>query len=180
MRRSTILTGFGVAVAAASVFSGAGLAIAGSGGIAPSADPEAAGWYTEAQIEDKWDAIVVNYPEALPAGVTFPADAPPFFHPEEETVFEEGLAETIAGRFWRCAWLDDSLTKAADGASRQAERSADVLDNFEDTPDAGVAYDVEVYEKAVQEVAENTGVSPEQAEFDMDCGDLVYPKGVQK
>ncbi|MFE5669968.1 hypothetical protein ACFQ58_00005 [Agromyces sp. NPDC056523] len=109
--------------------------------------------------------------------MSFPERPFDFFFPESgpdgdalgETYFEEGLAESLLARYWRCSWLDANLNAAARGDSKAAGAAAEQLNRFGALPGAE-GIDLSAYSKAITREAEQVGQSPSQYEYDLECG----------
>lgn len=121
-------------------------------------------FYTESQIDAVWANITQSYPEALPAGVRFPEETPGFFHPEDEdAIFEEGLPEGIAALFWRCAWIDASLSSPGSQKAKQA------VGKYKDLPFVAETVDLNRQQADINAFAGEMGMDPLEAEFSINC-----------
>ncbi|GAB3616684.1 hypothetical protein GCM10027416_12410 [Okibacterium endophyticum] len=167
-------------IAAATVLSGVVIGLAGlSAAHAVGQDelaPRQVGehqFYSEDQIDAVWTSIVEAYPEPLPEGVEFPKVAPSFLHPDDETPsnFEVGLAEQVAAKYWRCAWLDSTINAGAAkqiSAQSEAERA---LSKYYDLPEVAENFDEKRYEATVEGWAEQLKTDPISAEYEVECSD---------
>ncbi|TJY64072.1 hypothetical protein E4J89_18820 [Arthrobacter sp. CAU 1506] len=68
--------------------------------------------YPAKKVMARYKATAASFPNALPAGITFP-DALPDRLLEDNYVAEAGVAEGVANFYWRCAWQDAFLTAAS-------------------------------------------------------------------
>jgi hypothetical protein len=174
----TFVAAIGVAAVVAGV--GLGSASASDGGeagsartlVKPAVQQEGKLFYTDEQIDEVWKAITTNYPEPLPDGVTFPAVAPEFFHPGDGKphLFQSKLPDLIAARYWRCAWLDESLNADVSARASDQAKAEEAIDLYATLPSVGTTVDVAGYEGQVAEVAKSLGVDADEAEFTMECG----------
>lgn len=130
----------------------------------PAVNAHGSEFYTESQIDAVWESITQSYPEALPAGVSFPAKAPLFFHPEDEdAIFEIGLPEGIAALYWRCAWIDTSL------ASPRSEKAKQAVAEYKDLPYVAETVDLKRQQADINAFAAEQGMDPLEAEFSLNC-----------
>lgn len=161
----------GSAAVLATLLAGAGMAQA-TDDTPKSIQINGSTFYEENQMDLLWQQIVSDYPEALPAGIDFPSPAPDFFHPVEEGdhVFEEGLAEVIAARYWRCAWLDDSIQASQHRSITGAAKAAAALAKYSELPEVSAVVDVPTYLAQIGTHAEAAGESITTTEFRLDCG----------
>ncbi len=138
----------------------------------PNVHAESGDYYTEKQIDAVWAKLVSEYPEPLPAGVSFPEDAPGFFHPLEEGphVFEPGLPELIAARYWRCAWLDASIDANMRRSASESRVASEALSEYSALPDVSDFVDVKSYAFQMAEAAADAGKDASQFEYDLECG----------
>lgn len=145
--------------------------------IEPATQAEGVGWYSTAQIDAKWVEVTSDYDEALPTGTAFPTTAPEFFHPQDgqDHLWEEGLTETIAARYWRCAWIDEALRQEDAGKDAEAGAALDALDSYAGLPGVEGVLDVDVYESTMRDAADREGKDAHEEEFALDCGREVYP-----
>ena len=138
-------------------------------------------FYTEAQIDEVWKAVTTHYPQPLPAGITFPASAPSFFHSNGTSArFQTGLPDEIAAQYWKCAWLDQSIDAAqqitAKGTGPEASLKAlssatQKLGEYVTLPSIASLGHVETQKAAVAKYAKSQGISSlSVAEFQMECG----------
>ena len=136
-------------------------AIAKSGGV----------FYSEAQADEVWRAVTTAYPSALPAGVFFSAEAPSFFHPDDgrESLFQEGLPELAAARYWRCAWLGTLIHPNAAPDAGTVTLAVAKLSEYRRLPGVGEHIDVDEYESKMSEYAHTLGVDPHTAEYQAEC-----------
>ena len=154
-----------------------------SAGIEPTTQAEGVGWYSTAQIDAKWAEVTADYEEELPSGTSFPVTAPEFFHPQDgqDHLWEEGLTETIAARYWRCAWIDEALEQEEAGRDAAANEALDAIDSYAGLPGVAGVVDVDVYDSTMRDAAEREGTDAHQEEFTLDCGREVYlPQEAQK
>lgn len=165
------LTITGVAVSAAA---GQETARTDSNLVKPAVQQGEDQFYTGDQIDEVWSAVVKNYPQPLPAGLKFPEAAPEFFHPEDgkDHLFQSGLPDLVAARYWRCAWLSESVEQVALGNSDLITKADSTIALYETLPSVASLVDVDTYEKQIQEIAETMGADAKQAELDVDCGGL--------
>lgn len=131
---------------------------------------------TSTGVDASWSAITSSITQHLPAGVSWPSDAPAFFDPSTDgtkDLYEPGLFATIAARFWRCAWLDSDLDGQRSG-NEDTQRAAEaaLADFASVSGSSSVATDK--YLQLIKAGAEENGVSPQQFEFSIDCG--IYTK----
>ncbi|WP_166806376.1 hypothetical protein [Cryobacterium serini] len=155
----------------ATLLAGVGMAQA-SGDTPTSIERNGSTFYAEDQIDSVWQQVVQDYPEKLPAGIDFPALAPAFFHPVEEGdhLFEEGLTELIAARYWRCAWLDDSIQSSDQRSIAGQANASAALEKYSTLPEVSAAVDVPTYLEQIGTHAAASGEDIAAAEFRLDCG----------
>lgn len=159
-------------LAIAAILGGAGVVQALDNPLAPDIVRADGSFYSSNQIDEVWRSITESYPAALPAQVKFPVDAPSFFHPAEEgkPVFQTGLPELIAARYWRCAWLDVALD-GADRGNRSSEAAAHAaLGAYAGLPAVRDLVDVKTYELQISEYAKLRAAKVNEAEFTLECG----------
>jgi len=145
----------------------ASAASASDQGVTPAIKAYGSEFYTQAQIDDVWADVTGNWSAPLPDGREFPAKAPAFFHPEEPNndIYEVGLPAEIAGRYWRCMWLDEAVNGS--GPTDKA-RAANRLADFAQTPELAGRIDPE-YDAKMAAMAKRDGVSPFEAELGVEC-----------
>lgn len=127
-------------------------------------------FFTLAELESDWSSIVASFPESLPEGEAFPGSPRVFFNDAIDTpnaTYEEGLAESMLTRFWRCAWLADELDARAVRDSEAVDIAADALDSTVPMPKNQT---VEGVQNLVDEAAEDKGIDASKFEFDVECG----------
>lgn len=134
------------------------------GNTEPSVQAHGSAFYSEGQIDAVWESITESYPEALPAGISFPAETPEFFHPsDEEAIFEEGLPEGMAALYWRCAWIDASLS------SPGSQKAAQAVAKYKDLPFVAETVDLKRQQADFNAFASEKGLDPLEAEFSINC-----------
>lgn len=174
-RSSTILT-IGAAVLTAGLFGTAAVAAAtpaSTNSVEPAIRHSGTAFYTQEQIQDAWRAATGSFDEPLPYGVAFPSTMPPIVTDAPDNTYEVGFPESIAARYWRCAWVDTALRPARTGDSGRATAA---IEKWDQLPAIRNNHDLDGYEKSMDELAEQMNVSPLQAEFDVDCGPAIYTK----
>jgi hypothetical protein len=94
-------------------------------------------------------------------------------HPDEVHLFEDGIFDSVATTYWRCAWLlEVSEADLSEDASR-AMTARDALDRYASLP-WSIAHEPEFkeYQRTLGEIASRTGTTIEAAEFAIDCNGL--------
>ncbi|WP_104195721.1 hypothetical protein [Cryobacterium sp. M15] len=172
MRKITKIGLMASSLTVLTILGGAGVVQALDDPLSPDFVQEDGSFYSVDQIDAVWASVTEDYPDALPANVSFPADAPSFFHPEdaERPIFQTGLPGLIAARYWRCAWLDVSLDGAELGQKTAATAAQVALNGYKELPAVKDLVDVDGYNEQINEYATTLGVTPAVAEFDLECG----------
>lgn len=147
----------------------------------PLVHAQGTAFYKESQIDEVWRKVTSSYPEALPGTVKFPRNAPAFFHPggAATQVFEVGLPETIAARYWRCAWIDDALDASESGGSSRALIARQAIKKYSRLPGVSTVVDVSSYEQQIASYAKSKGKETLTTEFELECG-LYTAEGNQR
>ena len=135
-------------------------------------------WYTVDAIEGEWPGLIDELSGDLPGSVEFPDRPFQFFYQEPLpgeggnglVYFEEGIADQLVARYWRCAWLDESLDGPR-SASARSEAAAHLANTAPIEEANGV--DFASYEAAIAREASASGMSATQFEFDIECGFFV-------
>ncbi|GAA2451643.1 hypothetical protein GCM10009857_14740 [Agromyces soli] len=148
----------------------ASAASAADQGILPAIKAYGSEFYTQAQIDDVWRDVTGNWSAPLPGGKEFPAGAPAFFHPTEPNndLYEVGLPVEIAGRYWRCMWLDEAV-HGSNAIDRS--RAANWLADFAKIPELEGRID-NAYDAKMAALAKRGGVTPFEAELDVECAGI--------
>jgi len=126
-------------------------------------------------IDDAWVKEIKTFPYDLPPGKLFPSTAPAFFHTEsnEETSYASDLIGQIAARYWRCAWLEQSLDVGEDDSgshSRKTEIEQQLAsERWESIPEVKRNMDVDAYLPDMKDYADKVGQSRELVEFQSEC-----------
>lgn len=162
------------------------LALVGSGvsaAIAADRDPmptpainEAdSSFYSQEQIPTVWAAATAVVPAPLPAGFAYPTEAPGLLRGDgtDNNLYEQGLPEHIAARYWRCAWLDDALSAITARATKM-QATRDALSKWDSFPAVRNFDGMADYDDKMQALADSVGKSPFDTEFNVDCGSDVY------
>lgn len=128
-------------------------------------------YYSDEQVDQVWKAVTDNYPEPLPAGVTFPSKAPAFFHPDTPAphFFEAGLPDMIAAQYWRCAWLGASAADTRTGASSARQAATVELNKFTSLPSVKTHLDFAAYQSMVSNYSKSSGLNSIDAEIKLQC-----------
>lgn len=174
-RSKTILT-IGAAVLATGLFGAAAVAAAqpaSTNGVEPAIRHSGTAFYTQDQIQDAWRAATASFDEPLPDGVAFPSTMPPIVTDDPDNTYEVGFPESIAARYWRCAWVDTALRPARAG---DTGRAAAAIKEWDQLPAIRNNPDFDGYDQSMDELAKQMNVSPLQAEFEVDCGPAIYTK----
>lgn len=126
-------------------------------------------FFTLAELESDWSSIVASFPERLPEGKAFPESPRVFFNDVMDTAnaeYEQGLAESMLTRYWRCAWLANEVNADAARDADAASEAADALDAEVPMPKSQT---VDGVQSLVDEAAKDEGVDPFTYEFDVEC-----------
>lgn len=175
--RSLLLTGATALLAVTAGF-GAVTAAQAAPSLTPNVKTADGSFYTDAQIDGVWRSITASYPQPLPAGQSFPATAPAFFHPNDGKahLFEQDLPAEIAARYWRCAWIGEALNaKKATAVNRDSSALAAVsaatskVAAYKDLPAVAKHVDVAAYEQGMSSYAKSIGKDPLTAEYSVEC-----------
>lgn len=140
--------------------------------------------YPESEVETQWAEAIARFPEALPASSSFPEKAPAFFYPEksqpdEVHLFEDGLFDSFATSYWRCAWLQEVSRADASGDVDRAVSARAALERYATLPwSIADQPDFQDYQRTLAEMATRTGSSVEAVEFGIDCA--IMKEGVDK
>lgn len=131
-------------------------------------------FYTDEQIDGVWRAVVANFAAPLPSGYSFPKDAPEFFHPKDDEahIFQSGLPDLIAARYWRCYWLDASVEAKGAGDAKALSSATEALSAYQELPSVSRLIDVEKYEGQMAEIAAAMGTDVASAELEVECGGI--------
>ncbi|NEM90891.1 hypothetical protein [Galbitalea soli] len=142
--------------------------------VTPAIKNDSGEFFTEAQIDTVWRAVTAHYPEPLPEGVSFPAVAPSFFHPNDgrNTLFQAGLPDEIAASFWDCAWLKVSIEAANAGKGDIAKSATAELDNYESLPSISSEHASEFRAAIAKYAAESHIQDLQEAQRQFECGGL--------
>lgn len=181
MRKKTIIGSVLGAAAAAAVIAGIAIPATANadgnttGAITPAVSSDGHSFYTDEQIDAAWQQATADFPDALPAGVTFPRTAPAFFHPGDgkKHRFETGLPDEIAAKYWRCAWLGQATTstkmRTLSTTRTKAIASNLTAAKWEALPEVAENQDVPKYLAAMQAYADRHNMDARTAEFQLDC-----------
>lgn len=175
LKSAAVVGTFAAAALVAGLASMPASASVSNGNLNPAASISGHSFYTDAQIDSAWAAVVKDYPQPLPYGVTFPTKAPAFFHPADakNNLWESGLPALLAARYWRCAWLDADLKGAP--TSSKLESTSNLNSAYQSLPDVSSHVDVSAYQKSIDDYAASIGVDAKRAEFSIDC--QIYTEG---
>lgn len=181
IKRGTLIIGTAITLVVGSAGVSAAIADTGSPHVSPAIRQGDASFYSQAQIPEAWTAATAAVPESLPAGVTYPKEAPPLLFGDgtSNNIYEQGLPEELATRWWRCAWIDYSQSGAAarDGKTAEVQKKLSKWKSFT----AVEEFDgLEGYEEKMSALAQRLDESPLAAEFRLDCGSDVYNTGSGK
>lgn len=163
--------------AATAFFTSAGIAdAASSSNVAPAVVAGNQQFYTPTQVDAAWREATNAIAAPLPAGESYPATAPKFFHPanKPKVLFESNLPAEFAAQYWRCSWLAVGTSPSRVGALSDSAK-AQLNDNlkwskFAGLPGIKTRFDTAGYQSAVDAYAKRHGATAELAEYAVDCG----------
>jgi hypothetical protein len=134
------------------------------------------GFYVDSEIDAAWQQAAGSFPLPLPPGKAFPTEAPAFFHPQDNKThsFDTSLPMQFAARFWRCAWLEQSLhppTSAAAEASPSASEIEAHLDasEWKSIPAVANNMDVDAYLQDMNDYADSISGDAHEIEYESEC-----------
>jgi hypothetical protein len=132
-------------------------------------------FYSQDQIPAVWAAATDAVPTSLPAGFAYPTEAPALLRGDgtDQSVYEQGLPEQIAARYWRCAWLDDALS-ATTARMAKLQATRDTISQWDSFAAVKNFDGLSGYDGKIQALADSLGQSAFETEFSVDCGSDVY------
>ncbi|WP_435093045.1 hypothetical protein [Clavibacter michiganensis] len=134
------------------------------------------GFYVDSEIDAAWQQAAESFPLPLPPGKTFPNEAPAFFHPKDDKThsFDTSLPMQFAARYWRCAWLEQSLHPPTSAATEVSPSTSEIeahLDSSEwkSIPAVENNMDVDAYLQDMKKYADSVGGNAREIEYESEC-----------
>jgi hypothetical protein len=140
--------------------------------VTPARANDQGSFFSASQIPDVWAKVTKNFPDALPAGVSFPKAPPAYFTPttSEPTFYEQGSVDNYAVLYWRCAWLGASQAASSQRDTASAKRDADHLAEFASMPSVARDFNLSDYNAMITNTMKSSGLTSVQAELQLECG----------
>jgi hypothetical protein len=142
--------------------------------VTPAVTNQSGQFFTAAQLQTVWSAVVKHYPDALAPGASFPAKPPAFFTPDSDTpagstvLYQSGLVDEIANNLYTCSWLSYDLANQQSGAASDVAKATSMLAKISTLPSASLTPDFTSQIKTEASQSRTTNLI--QAQFAVECG----------
>jgi hypothetical protein len=123
------------------------------------------------EVMAEYQKAAAEFPEALPAGVSFPNALPPVYL-KNNYVAEAGVGEGVAAFYWLCAWQDAFLAAQTSGDQAAADEAFERMSaDWESLPyyEKHVEDPGKTWHKNVIEPATLGDITPLKRDFNRGC-----------